>query len=169
MSEYKPYENEAAEQAIEAPEAEVIDETEAVSDRAEQMPLSLTDFLCANPVQDETEKVILCERLKDFEFEIGAMDKKQYDGYINQCVVKDGKGKVVKQNIALFNELVVINHCLYPDFRSTDFVQKAGALTPGQALYKVLKLGEVEKLADCILKFNGFDRDFETLRKKAKN
>lgn len=137
--------------------------------RGEAMPVSLTDFLCANPVQDETEKVVLCERLKDFEFEIGAMDKKQYDGYINQCVVKDGKGKVIKQNIALFNELVVINHCLYPDFRSTDFVQQAGALTPGQALYKVLKLGEVEKLADCILKFNGFDRDFETLRKKAKN
>ena len=149
--------------------SEYADEALAAEPRTEEMPVSLTDFLCANPVQDETEKVILCERLKDFEFEIGAMDKKQYDGYINQCVVKDGKGKVVKQNIALFNELVVINHCLYPDFRSADFAQKAGALTPGQALYKVLKLGEVEKLADCILKFNGFDRDFETLRKKAKN
>mgnify|MGYP000300818365 CR=1 FL=1 len=148
---------------------EYANEELAAEVKGEDMPVSLTDFLCANPVQDETEKVVLCERLKDFEFEIGAMDKKQYDGYINQCVVKDGKGKVVKQNIALFNELVVINHCLYPDFRSTDFVQKAGAITPGQALYKVLKLGEVEKLADCILKFNGFDRDFETLRKKAKN
>ncbi len=148
---------------------EYVNEELAAEVKGEDMPVSLTDFLCANPVQDETEKVVLCERLKDFEFEIGAMDKKQYDGYINQCVVKDGKGKVVKQNIALFNELVVINHCLYPDFRSTDFVQKAGAITPGQALYKVLKLGEVEKLADCILKFNGFDRDFETLRKKAKN
>ena len=148
---------------------EYANEELAAEVKGEDMPVSLTDFLCANPVQDETEKVVLCERLRDFEFEIGAMDKKQYDGYINQCVVKDGKGKVVKQNIALFNELVVINHCLYPDFRSTDFVQKAGAITPGQALYKVLKLGEVEKLADCILKFNGFDRDFETLRKKAKN
>ena len=148
---------------------EYANEELAAEVKGEDMPVSLTDFLCADPVQDETEKVVLCERLKDFEFEIGAMDKKQYDGYINQCVVKDGKGKVVKQNIALFNELVVINHCLYPDFRSTDFVQKAGAITPGQALYKVLKLGEVEKLADCILKFNGFDRDFETLRKKAKN
>lgn len=134
-----------------------------------EMPSSLVEFLCANPVQDETEKVVLCERLKSFEFEIGPMDKKQYDGYINQCVIKDGKGKVVKQNIALFNELVVINHCLYPDFKAVDFVQKLGVATPGQALYKVLKLGEVEKLADAILKFNGFDRDFETLRKKAKN
>lgn len=149
--------------------SEYADEALAAEAQAEDMPVSLIDFLCANPVQDETEKVVISERLKDFEFEIGAMDKKEYDGYINQCVVKDGKGKVVKQNIALFNELVVINHCLYPDFRSTDFVQKTGALTPGQALYKVLKLGEVEKLADCILKFNGFDRDFETLRKKAKN
>lgn len=144
-------------------------EVEDIDQQGEDMPTSLIDFLCANPVQDETEKVVISERLKDFEFEIGAMDKKQYDGYINQCVVKDGKGKVIKQNIALFNELVVINHCLYPDFRSTEFVQKTGAMTPGQALYKVLKLGEVEKLADCILKFNGFDRDFETLRKKAKN
>lgn len=144
-------------------------EVEDIDQQGEDMPVSLIDFLCANPVQDETEQVVISERLKDFAFEIGAMDKKQYDGYINQCVIKDGKGKVVKQNIALFNELVVINHCLYPDFRSTEFVQKTGAMTPGQALYKVLKLGEVEKLADCILKFNGFDRDFETLRKKAKN
>lgn len=136
---------------------------------ADAMPVSLEDFLCANLVQDEKEKVVLCERLKNFEFEIGGMDKKQYDGYINQCVVKDNKGKVVKQNIALFNELVVLNHCLYPDFKAVEFIQKAGAATPGQALYKVLKLGEVEKLADAILKFNGFDRDFETLRKKAKN
>lgn len=136
---------------------------------ADNMPINLEDFLCANLVQDEKEKVVLCERLKNFEFEIGGMDKKQYDGYINQCVVKDNKGKVVKQNIALFNELVVLNHCLYPDFKAVEFIQKAGAATPGQALYKVLKLGEVEKLADAILKFNGFDRDFETLRKKAKN
>lgn len=149
--------------------SEYADEALAAEAQAEDMPVSLIDFLCANPVQDETEQVVISERLKDFAFEIGAMDKKQYDSYINQCVIKDGKGKVVKQNIALFNELVVINHCLYPDFRSTEFVQKTGALTPGQALYKVLKLGEVEKLADCILKFNGFDRDFETLRKKAKN
>lgn len=148
------------EEVLEPEEAEV---------QGQEMPVSLIDFLCANPVQDETEQVVISERLKDFAFEIGAMDKKQYDGYINQCVVKDGKGKVVKQNIALFNELVVINHCLYPDFRSQEFVQQTGAMTPGQALYKVLKLGEVEKLADCILKFNGFDRDFETLRKKAKN
>lgn len=149
--------------------SEYADEALAAEAQAEDMPVSLIDFLCANPVQDETEQVVISERLKDFAFEIGAMDKKQYDSYINQCVIKDGKGKVVKQNIALFNELVVTNHCLYPDFRSTEFVQKTGALTPGQALYKVLKLGEVEKLADCILKFNGFDRDFETLRKKAKN
>ena len=135
----------------------------------DDMPISLADFLCANPVQDETERVVLCQRLKDFEFEIGPMDKKQYDGYINQCVIKDNKGKIIKQNIALFNELVVLNHCLYPDFKSMDFISRVGAATPGQALYKVLKLGEVERLSDAILKFNGFDRDFETLRKKAKN
>ena len=52
--------------------------------QGQEMPVSLIDFLCANPVQDETEKVVISERLKDFEFEIGAMDKKEYDGYINQ-------------------------------------------------------------------------------------
>lgn len=144
-------------------------EAEEATNANQEMPTSLIDYLCTNPVQDETEKVVLCERLKDYEFEIGAMDKKQYDSYINQCVIKDNKGKIVKQNIALFNELVVINHCLYPDFKSIQFIQQIGAATPGQALYKVLKLGEIERLSDAILKFNGFDRDFETLRKKAKN
>ena len=147
---------------------EVLD-PEDVEVQGGDMPVSLIDFLCANPVQDETERVVISERLKNFEFEIGVMDKKQYDSYVNQCVIKDGKGRVVKQNIGLFNELVVINHCLDPDFKAVEFLQKAGAATPGQALYKVLKLGEVEKLADSILQFNGFDRDFETLRKKAKN
>ena len=142
---------------------------ELAEDTEEALPMTLADFLCANPVQEETEKVVLCERLQDFEFEIGPMDKKQYDSYLAQCIIKDNKGKILKQNVALFNELVVLNHCLYPNFNDAEFVQKAGVLTPGQALYKVLKLGEVEKLADCILQFNGFDRDFETLRKKAKN
>lgn len=154
--------------------SEYLEEAEEVEEELEEqedntMPDSLVEFLCANPVQDETEKVVLCERLKRYEFEIGPMDKKQHDSYMNQCLIKNGKGKVVKQNIALYNELVVINHCLYPDFKAVDFVQKLGAATPGQALYKVLKLGEVEKLSDAILRFNGFDRDFETLRKKAKN
>lgn len=148
---------------------EILMDASVEEDTAEDMPLSLEDFLCANPVQGETEKVIISERLKHYEFEIGEMDKKEYDNYIHQCTVKDNRGKILKQNISLFNELVVINHCLYPDFKSVEFLQKVGVNAPSQALYKTLKLGEVEKLADSILKFNGFDRDFETLRKKAKN
>lgn len=142
---------------------------EAIFTENEDMPLNLEEFLCAHPVQGQTEKVVISERLKSYEFEIGEMTKKQYDDYISASVTKDNKGKIIKQNIAVFNEMTVINHCLYPNFKAVEFLQKVGVTTPSQALYKVLKLGEVDRLAEAILEFNGFDRDFKTLRKKAKN
>ena len=46
--------------------SEYVDEALAAEAQAEDMPVSLIDFLCANPVQDETEQVVISKRLKDF-------------------------------------------------------------------------------------------------------
>lgn len=153
---------------------ETPEEIETGIDQADQTEetdpaTNLADFLCSNEITGSTEKIILCERLEKFEFEIGQMTNTDYDKYLRQCVIKSKNGKVLHQNIGLFNELVVLNHCLYPEFTALAFISKAGALTPAEALHKVLKLGEIEKLSECILKFNGFDRDFEALHKEAKN
>ena len=44
-----------------------------------------------------------------------------------------------------------------------------GELNPTKALYKVLKVGEVEQLARAILEFNGFAADASEVTAKAKN
>ena len=69
----------------------------------------------------------------------------------------------------LFNELVIINHCKYPNFKSVDFLAKLKADTPAQALKAAMKIGEQTILANEILKFNGFDDDWVDTQKAAKN
>lgn len=148
-------------------EEEIAEAASEAEEIAEEEAMSLVDFLAENPVDELTEEVTLSERLKNFKFKIGGMSKEEREKYINLCLVKDKKGKILKQNITKFNELVAINHCIYPDFKSVDFLKKCKAQTPEEALYKTLKLGEVEKLADSIMELNGFD--FEEVRKQAKN
>lgn len=130
--------------------------------------ISLEEFLAQNAVEGLTEEIVLCKRLKSFKFKIGSMSRQDLEKYQKTCILRDGKGKIVKQDTMLFNDMIVTNHCLYPNFKSAEFLQKLGVNTPRQALQKVLKTGEVTKLAEKIMEFNGFE-EFEETRKKAKN
>lgn len=140
-----------------------------MEDIEDDTPISLEDFLATNVIEGQTVDVVLCERLKKFEFEIGTMTKQQHARYIDQCFIRGKKGNIVKQDLKLFDELVVLNHCIKPNFMDATFLSKVGVQTPSQALYKVLKAGEISMLSSEIMKFNGFDNDFETYRKKVKN
>ena len=97
------------------------------------------------------------------------MTQDELEKYQKLCVIRDKKGNVVKQHSMKFSELVIVNHLLYPNFKSQEFLQKLGVNTPAQGLSKVLKVGEITALSDRIMKFNGFDEDFEDIRAKAKN
>lgn len=132
--------------------------------------LTLEDFLATHQVgADVTAEVVVSERLKDFRFEIELFDKKQHENYLNASLVRNRSGKVVKQNTKLYNELIVINHCRYPNFRSLDFLKKIGVSTSKEALYKVLKIGEIDILAGKIMEFNGYDEEYSKLYDDAKN
>lgn len=131
--------------------------------------MTLEDFLATHTVENLTEEIVLNERLKDFKFTIGSMTKDELEKYQKLCVIRDKKGNVLKQDSMKFSELVIINHLLYPNFKSAEFLQKLGVNTPAQGLSKVLKVGEITALSDRIMKFNGFDEDFEDIRVKAKN
>lgn len=131
--------------------------------------MTLEDFLATHSVENLTEDIVLNERLKDFKFKIGSMTKDELEKYQKLCVIRDKKGNVVKQDSMKFSELVIVNHLLYPNFKSQEFLQKLGVNTPAQGLSKVLKVGEITALSDRIMKFNGFDEDFEDIRTKAKN
>ncbi len=131
--------------------------------------MTLEDFLATHSVENLTEDIVLNERLKDFKFKIGSMTKDELEKYQKLCVIRDKKGNVLKQDSMKFSELVIVNHLLYPNFKSQEFLQKLGVNTPAQGLSKVLKVGEITALSDRIMKFNGFDEDFEDIRAKAKN
>nr|DAX18379.1 MAG TPA: tail assembly chaperone protein [Caudoviricetes sp.] len=131
--------------------------------------MTLEDFLATHSVENLTEDIILNERLKDFKFTIGSMTRDKLEKYQKLCVIRDKKGNVLKQDSMKFSELVIVNHLLYPNFKSAEFLQKLGVNTPAQGLSKVLKVGEITALSDKIMKFNGFDEDFEDIRTKAKN
>jgi hypothetical protein len=131
--------------------------------------MTLEDFLATHTVENLTEDIILNERLKDFKFTIGSMTRDELEKYQKLCIIRDKKGNVIKQDSMKFSELVIVNHLLYPNFKSAEFLQKIGVNTPSQGLSKVLKVGEITALSEKIMKFNGFDEDFEDIRAKAKN
>ena len=131
--------------------------------------MTLEDFLATHTVENLTEDIILNERLKDFKFTIGSMTRDELEKYQKLCIIRDKKGNVIKQDSMKFSELVIVNHLLYPNFKSAEFLQKLGVNTPSQGLSKVLKVGEITALSEKIMKFNGFDEDFEDIRTKAKN
>lgn len=131
--------------------------------------MTLEDFLATHTVENLTEDIILNERLKDFKFTIGSMTRDELERYQKLCIIRDKKGNVIRQDSMKFSELVIVNHLLYPNFKSAEFLQKIGVNTPSQGLSKVLKVGEITALSEKIMKFNGFDEDFEDIRTKAKN
>ena len=130
--------------------------------------MSLEEFLVSNSVEGLTEEIVLSERLKNFKFKIGSMTKEELEKYRKACTIRDKKGNVRKQDPIQFNELVVINHCLYPNFKSQDFINKLKVHTPAEALSKTLKVGELTTLAEKIMQFNGFE-EYDDIREKAKN
>nr|DAU68294.1 MAG TPA: tail assembly chaperone protein [Caudoviricetes sp.] len=131
--------------------------------------MTLEDFLATHTVENLTEEIVLNERLKDFKFTIGSMTRDELEKYQKLCIIRDKKGNVIRQDSMKFSELVIVNHLLYPNFKSAEFLQKIGVNTPSQGLSKVLKVGEITALSEKIMKFNGFDEDFEDIRTKAKN
>lgn len=144
-------------------------ENKEFEDVQDDNTMTLEDFLATHTVENLTEEIVLNERLKDFKFTIGSMTRDELEKYQKICIIRDKRGNVLKQDSMKFSELVIINHLLYPNFKSAEFLQKLGVNTPSQGLSKVLKVGEITALSEKIMKFNGFDEDFEDIRTKAKN
>ena len=82
---------------------------------------------------------------------------------------KIGKKRKVEFDSKTFNELVVLNHTLVPNFRDAESIKKAGCRTPEQFLYKSLLAGEISELAQEISALSGFDKDMDEEVEEAKN
>lgn len=83
--------------------------------------------------------------------------------YSRRCHRKDGFDSQG------FNMLLVLNHCLEPDFRSADALAKGGCATPEDLVNKTLKAGEIAALARYIYRLSGYDQTMGELRDEVKN
>lgn len=117
----------------------------------------LQQFLLENPVANTRETVIVSERLKEFPFEVKAILGDEYNDYQSRCIENPNSAKKRRFNSKRFNELVVINHTVNPNFKDAEWLESAGCSMSSTALlYKVLLAGEITKLAEAILKLSGF-------------
>ncbi|BDU92669.1 phage tail assembly chaperone [Clostridium perfringens] len=132
----------------------------------------LTEFLLNNTVENLTEEVIVSDRFKVdgeiLKFKIKAVNPDEFSDLQKQCTKVGKKGKV-NFDSKMFNEQLIINYTVDPNFKDAEVVKKAGCMTPEQLVNKVLLAGEVATLVEEISALSGFDKDLEELREEAKN
>lgn len=128
----------------------------------------LLDFLIENPVDNLRAEVIVSPRLAKYPFIIKGISGHDFSEY-QRMSTEVGRHNKVKFNSKLFNEQLILNHTIEPNFRDADAIKKAQCQTPEQFLYKSLLAGEISELAQQISALSGFDRDMEDMVEEAKN
>lgn len=134
---------------------------------------SLTEFLLANPVDTIEKEVVVSKRIVDengqmLKFKVRPMLNEQYLEYQNQCTVPKKGGKI-DFNTKRFNQLVILNHTVEPNFRSAELIQQSGVATPEQLLNKMLLAGEIQILSEQIREVSGFADSLDELVDEVKN
>ena len=129
---------------------------------------NLMQFLIDNPVDNLTDEVVVSPRLAKFPFKIKGMTGPEFSEY-QKLSTKIGRHKKVEFDSKIFNEMVVLNHTMEPNFRDAESIKKAGCQSPEQFLYKSLLAGEIAELSQQISSLSGFDRDMEDTVEEAKN
>lgn len=130
---------------------------------------ALQQFLTKNSVDNLTEEVCLGGRLKDFKFKIKAMTGNQYNDYQTLCIENANSPKKRRFNTKKFNELIVVNCVIEPNFKDADWIKELGVMDATGAMYKTLLAGEITTLAEAALKLSGFDRDLDEEMEEVKN
>ena len=130
---------------------------------------ALQQFLTTNSVDNLTQEVTLSGRLKDFKFKIKAMTGNQYNDFQSLCIENPNSPKKRRFNTKKFNELVVINCVVEPNFKDPEWMKALGVADATSAMYKTLLAGEITQLAEESLKLSGFDRDMDEDMEEVKN
>lgn len=134
--------------------------------------MNLSEFLAKNPVNNLTEEVYVSNRFVDengnkLPFKIKAISGEAYASYRKEAlkITKNGAEFDTKR----FNELIVINHTIDPNFRDAEAVKAAGCITPEQYMYRSLLAGEIDALAAKISELSGFNTTIEEAKEEVKN
>ena len=130
---------------------------------------ALQQFLTTNSVDNLTEEICLGGRLKDFKFKIKAMTGDQYNDYQSRCIENPNSPKKRRFNTKKFNELIVVNCVVEPNFKDAEWLKALGVIDSTAAVYKTLLAGEISQLAEAALRLSGFDRDLDEEMDEVKN
>ena len=130
---------------------------------------ALQQFLTKNSVDNLTEEVTLGGRLKDFKFKIKALTGNQYNDFQALCIENPNSPKKRRFNTKKFNELIVANCVVEPNFKDPEWLKELGVADATSAIYKTLLACEITDLAERALRLSGFDRDFEEEVDEVKN
>jgi hypothetical protein len=127
-----------------------------------EKPKNLIEFLLDNPQDNCFEYVYPSERFKEagLKFKIKLPSGKEYTTY-RQNAIKIGRHSNVNIDNSLLNENLILNHVIEPNFKSSEFLKQTGCPDPVHAMYKYLKAGEIDALANIITNLAGFASDAE--------
>lgn len=128
---------------------------------------TLQEFLLEASTELETKKIVISDRLSAWPFVIKAMDNAQYTRFQRVCITqKKGERKFddAKMKVAMIAECTV-----EPSFASAEWLKKAGCATPEQLVSKVLRPGEIERMAGEISLLSGFGQQLDEAVEEAKN
>lgn len=129
---------------------------------------TLAEFIRENPIDNITETLVLSQRLKDYPFKIKPISSTDFSEY-QKASTRIQKGGKTEFNTKIFNQMIVLNHTIEPNFRSVDYMNALGCQTPEQAMSKTLLSGEMATLVEAITSLSGFDKDMDELVDEAKN
>jgi hypothetical protein len=128
---------------------------------------TLKEFLVEAATELETRELVISDRLRKWPFTIRAMDNAQYTRFQRVCVTqKKGERKFddAKMKVSMVAECTV-----QPHFADAEWLKQAGCGTPEQLVSKVLRPGEIERLAGEISLLSGFGQQLEEAVEEAKN
>lgn len=129
---------------------------------------TLLEFLADNPVDNITEDVVISQRLAKFPFKIRAMTGDEFTEY-QKMATTIARHKKASFDSKLFNEQVIINHTVEPNFKDAATLKKVGCTTPQQFINKCLLAGEISELTKRISALSGFDTEINEVVAEAKN
>lgn len=138
---------------------------------------TLKQFLIDNSnVTNEEHSVTVSKRFKDekgniLKFKIKPVSGDEFNDYQKKCtsITMVGRKRSTKMDSGKFNNMIIINHVMDPDFKDKDLLKSLSVQTPEQALQKVLLAGEIIDLAERISEISGFDTDINEEIENAKN
>lgn len=136
------------------------------------MAITLQQFLNENLVEGLTREVAISDRFKDengeiLNFKIRPITPTEISFIRKNCNPVDKKGNHVFDEERWTRDICILA-TLEPSFKDAKSIEQTKSVTPENYIQKVMKAGEIARLAAKIQEFSGY-KDFNEEVETAKN